>query len=139
MDDPRNEYLTEKEFDAYLESLGIELEDVNYEDDGSGEYKTSARKMLFPFSFSRDALNLLQGAACAECGSRTNLTLDHIEPVCTWFNRKGYTKSRADRCRWYSKTSNLQVLCRSCNSAKGSGGEQFRPDRVAECIRRKLI
>ena len=35
MDDPRNEYLTEKEFDAYLESLGIELEDVNYEDDGS--------------------------------------------------------------------------------------------------------
>ena len=49
--------------------------------------------------FARD------GHRCVECGATDDLTLDHIWP---W--------SRGGR----NEASNLRVLCRSCNSAKGA-------------------
>jgi 5-methylcytosine-specific restriction protein A len=43
---------------------------------------------------------------CRHCGATTDLVIDHIVPVCNG----GPTEY-----------SNLQVLCRACNSSKGSG------------------
>lgn len=51
------------------------------------------------FIHSRD------GNQCTECGSRKNLQIDHIVPV-----SQGGTDA----------IDNLQLLCRSCNSEKGS-------------------
>lgn len=52
-----------------------------------------------------------QGRVCQECGKRItddfDLTVDHIKP------RSKFPKLALDK-------SNLQVLCRRCNSAKGS-------------------
>jgi len=57
--------------------------------------KTHLRQMIF----SRD------GWACRFCQKRTRLTIDHIVPVA-----KGGT----------SEPDNLQTLCQSCNSRKGT-------------------
>ena len=42
---------------------------------------------------------------CVQCGRTSDLTVDHIRP-----RSRGGTNDR----------SNLQVLCRSCNSSKGN-------------------
>ena len=57
--------------------------------------KPSVRRQIF----DRD------GAKCAECGTTKNLTIDHIVPV---------------KAGGGDEPENLQVLCRSCNSAKGA-------------------
>jgi 5-methylcytosine-specific restriction endonuclease McrA len=53
---------------------------------------------------------------CARCGSRQDLTVDHIVPL----SRGGL-----------SELSNMQTLCRSCNGIKSGlgeeGSEQARP------------
>ena len=48
---------------------------------------------------------------CLKCGSHDNLTIDHVIPV-----SMGGTNHH----------SNLQLLCRSCNSIKGSYPEDYR-------------
>lgn len=42
---------------------------------------------------------------CVNCGSKENLTIDHIRPI-----SKGGT----------NEEDNLQILCKSCNSKKGA-------------------
>lgn len=59
----------------------------------------SIRPSVSPVVMERD------GAVCAWCGSKENLTIDHITPI-----SGGGTND----------LSNLQVLCQSCNSRKGS-------------------
>lgn len=75
--------------------------------------KMSATKMLSVF-----ARNDYQ---CVQCGSRDNLTVDHIVP---W--SKGGT----------NEMNNLQTLCRSCNSSKGTKDfgewEEWRGERAEQ-------
>src|SRR5436190_8331841 len=52
---------------------------------------------------------------CAQCGATDDLTADHITPVV----KGGKSVMR-----------NVQVLCRSCNSAKGGGGGTATGDGV---------
>lgn len=53
----------------------------------------------------RDRLIKEHGGKCAICGAKMNLEIDHIIPV-----------SKGGR----ENESNMQVLCRSCNSRKGN-------------------
>ena len=55
------------------------------------------RKRLAPKIYKRD------GAYCRICGTSDNLTIDHITPL---------AKGGSD------DLSNLQILCKSCNSRK---------------------
>jgi hypothetical protein len=57
----------------------------------------------------------LYGEKCLCCGSTENLTLDHINPV------KLGGKNSLD---------NLQPLCKSCNSKKGTKSTDYRPKPV---------
>lgn len=124
-----------------LEDMLNELDIENFEDGGgddSGTYRKSARAMLFPSSFSGAAANMITPSSrCAECGTSSNLTLDHIESVSAWFNRKGYKCTREERKKWYNDTTNLRILCRSCNASKS--GEGFKRERVVECYSKGLI
>lgn len=61
---------------------------------GNGKPKTRKERV-----FHRD------GYQCLRCGSRQNLTLDHITPK-SWGGGNGI--------------NNLQTLCGSCNKVKGS-------------------
>ena len=54
--------------------------------------------------FLRDSLFSASRFACKICGDPDDLTIDHIIPVVLGGN---------------SRTENLQVLCRKCNSSKG--------------------
>lgn len=55
----------------------------------------------------REVVMQRDGKVCKRCGQREDLTVDHILP------RSKYPARALD-------PDNLQVLCRSCNSAKGS-------------------
>ena len=81
-----------------------------------GKYK--GRIIIHPFPFfsfeidrnreyrnQRAIIYERDGYRCRYCGSTNDLTLDHIVPV----SRRGDNSS-----------SNLQTLCRSCNSRKGA-------------------
>ena len=52
------------------------------------------------------------GYQCMACGSKVQLRVDHIRPICLG----GKTK-----------ISNLQLLCRACDEAKGAQIIDFRP------------
>ena len=52
-----------------------------------------------------------QMGVCEMCGSRENLTADHIVPV-VFLKMLGYPADRMFRIHWY------QCLCRNCNISK---------------------
>ena len=58
------------------------------------DYNKILKKLLYKYKF-----------ACVLCGTKDKLTIDHIHPV---------SKGGGD------EISNLQILCRSCNSKKGA-------------------
>lgn len=81
------------------------LNDIKFFEQGESEYLrirreyNASRDMLFQALVERD------GCLCQHCHSVENLTVDHIIPV-----------SRGGK----NYLSNLQILCKSCNSKKGA-------------------
>jgi len=67
------------------------------------------KKNIREFIFKRDKYS------CLCCGSLKKLSIDHIVPV----NKQGE-----------NKISNLQTLCKSCNSKKGTTIIDFRVKRI---------
>jgi 5-methylcytosine-specific restriction endonuclease McrA len=65
----------------------------------SSDVRTNLKNSLKRFVFERDEYR------CVKCGTHVNLSIDHIHPV---------SKGGSD------DESNLQTLCRSCNSSKGA-------------------
>ena len=59
----------------------------------------------------RDEIFDLYGEKCLKCGSNKNIQLDHIVPVV-----KGGSND----------ISNLQPLCKTCNTSKGTKTEDYR-------------
>jgi 5-methylcytosine-specific restriction endonuclease McrA len=51
---------------------------------------------------------------CLACGQVTELTMDHVKPV---------------SCEGENIASNLQPICKSCNSSKGTKTIDYRPDK----------
>lgn len=62
------------------------------------------KKKIREFIFKRDK-------KCLKCGNNTDLTIDHINPI---------------YCGGENKLSNLQTLCKSCNSSKGTNYKDYR-------------
>jgi hypothetical protein len=75
----------------------LEAEQLEYE----SFYRTPEWRELCAQVYRRD------GKVCKNCGRRRDLTVDHILP------RSRYPERALD-------PTNLQVLCRKCNSAKGA-------------------
>jgi len=68
------------------------------------EYFTRKRRRVLNRSLVKKVLNKYNHT-CVYCGSTENLTIDHVKP---------FSKGGKDNF------SNLQVLCKSCNSRKGN-------------------
>jgi hypothetical protein len=49
-----------------------------------------------------------------------NYALDHKKSVAGHWNSQGRAKGQSDRSQFYADAGNLEVLCASCNSKKGS-------------------
>jgi 5-methylcytosine-specific restriction endonuclease McrA len=58
----------------------------------------------------------------SDCGQYSkDLTVDHIISVWYhWYFLGGWKMTDEEREDWYNDVSNLQTLCRSCNSQKGT-------------------
>lgn len=75
----------------------------------SGEVKANTKRK--PISTSLKQYILHRDGACLKCGSKSDLTIDHIVSVAD-----GGSNSH----------DNLQCLCRKCNSIKGDYPEDYR-------------
>lgn len=82
-----------------------QVEDIRRFEYGKGMYVRSRQE----FEGMRDALKIAiserDGYGCRNCGTKDDMTIDHIIPLI-----KGGK----------NVLSNLQLLCRSCNSKKGT-------------------
>jgi len=78
--------------------------------------KSSVSKGKKSYVFMRDK------HSCLACGTKENLTLDHIIP-----RSKGGSND----------VDNLQVLCQHCNLAKGTNNLDFRNNKIEPLIKKK--
>lgn len=67
--------------------------------------KFIGKKNIREFIFKRDKYK------CLKCEKETDLTIDHINPI---------------KLKGVNKISNLQTLCRSCNSSKSDKFKDYR-------------
>jgi hypothetical protein len=70
---------------------------------------------------------------CPECNKKRrknvdgeDVTIDHREDCASYWNKKGRDESKAGRIKFYNDTKNHDIMCRSCNSSKNSGGTTYR-------------
>ncbi|WP_310972888.1 MULTISPECIES: hypothetical protein [unclassified Amycolatopsis] len=73
-------------------------------------------------------------AARVKPNNADNYALDHRKSVAGHWNAQGRAKGQSDRSQFYADPGNLEVLCASCNSKKGSkdadtgAAERYRKD-----------
>jgi hypothetical protein len=71
-----------------------------------------------------------QCPSCLEaCDKNTygeDVTIDHKVDCATYWNNQGRDESKQDRIDFYNDTTNHEIMCRSCNSSKNSGGITYR-------------
>lgn len=87
------------------------------------ERLANARQLARHSSGEWDALKSVCGDACLICGSVETLVKDHIKPI---------YQGGSDGI------DNLQPLCHSCNSSKGSDSTDHRPNDWQECLTKRL-
>lgn len=68
-------------------------------------------------SLAQERLKQRDGAVCRRCGSKNELTIDHIIPV-SLLEFLGIKKETS--YAWKKHSANLQLLCRACNSLKSN-------------------
>lgn len=100
---------------CYIEMIPAIYEMAGYGDGGlihlifksclQDGHKRKRRKSLANYQKIMEKLKNKYNFSCVHCGSKNNLTVDHIIPV---------SKGGSDN------ESNLQLMCRSCNSKKGN-------------------
>ena len=91
-------------YDIYLDKY-FEVKELIHQEPRRHAQLFIGRKKIREFIFKRDNYK------CLCCGSLDNLSIDHIVAI----NKKGE-----------NKISNLQTLCRSCNSRKSDKFKDYR-------------
>jgi 5-methylcytosine-specific restriction endonuclease McrA len=76
-----------------------------FQDCLSSNFNRKRRKPVARYNYIFKELLHKYNFKCVECGCKENLTIDHIKPV---------SKGGGD------EISNLQIMCKSCNSKKGN-------------------
>jgi hypothetical protein len=65
---------------------------------------------------------------CRQLKHKGDRTYDHKKSLAGhWTNQGGNNTNQATRVGYFSLIVNLEVMCRSCNSSKGSEGERYDP------------
>jgi 5-methylcytosine-specific restriction endonuclease McrA len=75
-----------------------------------GDFDPDVRK----FVFERD------NYTCVYCGSRDDLTLDHLYPAKKIWGDGAWKWTFEQRNSWFNNVDNLVTACRGCNSSKGA-------------------
>lgn len=88
----------------------IYSEKNNIKKESYQERKKEAKNKLASLKFRAEVFNKY-GDKCCKCGSRDNLCIDHVISI--------YNGGSDD-------INNLQVLCKSCNSVKGTDNTLYR-------------
>lgn len=70
-----------------------------------------------------------EGAVCVWCGTKDNLTRDHIIPK--WLS----VRLHYFGIKNFSKKNNIQILCNKCNNAHKGGRLDFQDKTVRETMR----
>lgn len=84
------------------------------------------------FDRKRAELVAMLGGKCAECGSIKELTFDHIHGR-TWDIKAVHATKRLRIYTQEAKDGKLQLLCLTCNSAKGQpDNDPFVPTEESE-------
>ena len=96
--------ILKKIYDIYLNKY-FEVKELIHQEPRRHAQLFIGRKKIREFIFKRDNYK------CLCCGSLDNLSIDHIVAI----NKKGE-----------NKISNLQTLCRSCNSRKSDKYKDYR-------------
>jgi hypothetical protein len=91
-----------------LKNYGISMSRTD--DDGMFVVRFPSPYKRIPVADDVKEFILEQDEVCLRCGTKTDLTIDHIKPV---------------RLGGASTIDNLQVLCRSCNSTKGTSFQGY--------------
>jgi hypothetical protein len=70
---------------------------------------------------------------CPECNQACDknvwgedVTIDHVVDCATYWNNQGRDDTKQNRENFYNNTANHDIMCRSCNSKKNSGGTKYR-------------
>lgn len=127
----KNNLITEAQYYSYIEKIYSEagMDDSDVLTIG---LVLNIRTQCYPQSFNANVITWKNHQIthdqfyCPDCQNTLNknmATIDHINPVSHHWNTIGYNTNRETRFTFYNDITNLRLLCRSCNSAKG--GEHY--------------